>query len=285
MTSEQNHDDASDSSPVSSLRIMLAIHDPEMVRMPFVHALRLALEAKGELEIVDVRPPALRSDVAGVREYLERWGVLGADSKRSDVASVGIRVKKVIKEGNPRRLLIKRLKRHPHDLLVVGTISDSNHGGIIGHSLAAYLANYFRHTTLFIPSHSRPFVDEATGKISIARIIMPVENERFFNPAAKQLMALLSYFPDTDVEVTVFHVGATFPPVTFPPHPHISWKQEMADQPLVDAIRSAADRNRADLVVMSTNGRDTIAQKIIGSNTEKVLRNIMCPMLSVSVGQ
>jgi hypothetical protein len=256
-----------------------------MVKMPFVHALRLALEAKGELEIVDVRPHGKRNDAAGIREYLEMWGILGADSKRSDVASVGLRVKKIIKEGNPRRLLVKRLKRHPHDLLVVGTDSESNHGGIIAQSLATYLANYFRHTTLFIPSRARPFVDESTGNVFITRVVMPVETQVFFDPAAAELMKLLSYFSGSNVEVTAVHAGTSFPRIDFPADPRISWKQEVVDQPVVDAIRMVADKNRADLVIMSTNGRDTITQKIIGSNTEQVLRNISCPLLSVSVGR
>jgi nucleotide-binding universal stress UspA family protein len=264
---------------------LLAIHEPEIVRMPFIHALRLALTAKGELEVVDVRPPSERTEGAGIREYLEKWGVLGIDSKRSDVASIGLRVKKVVKEGNRRRVLVNRLKRHPHDLLVVGTRSDSNHGGIVSHSLAAYLADHFRHTTLFVPSGARPFVDEATGSLSLGRIVMPVENEYFFKPAVAQLSAILKYFPGTTVEVTALHAGASFPQVDFSPVTGIVWKQVVSALPVVDAIRSIADQNRADLVVMSTNGRNTFRRKIIGSTTEQVLRNISCPLLSVSVGR
>ena len=84
-------------------RILLAIHEQHIVKAPFVHALRCVCASKGELEIVDVRPPAQRSETIGVREYLERWGFLPPESKRSDVATIGLRIKKVIKEGNGRK--------------------------------------------------------------------------------------------------------------------------------------------------------------------------------------
>ena len=282
MNEESSSENPSPES-ASTLRVLLAIHDNQVARMPFVHALRLAYAAKGELEIVDVRSSHERMDTVGVREYLEKWGVLSAESKRSDVASIGLRVKKVIQKGNQRRVLVKRLKRHPHDLLVVGTGSRSNHGGIIGRSLAAYLANYFRHTTLFVPSEARPFIDEATGQVALKRIVMPVENEFFFQSAQEHLLRLLSLFPEQTVEVMILHAGKHFPQLTRETHRQIIWKEELRDQQAVEAIVMVTENYRADLVVMSTNGRDTIAQKIIGSNTEQVLRAISCPVLSVSV--
>ncbi len=272
------------SPTMASFRIILALHDNITVKMPFVHALRLALASKGELEVVDVRPVSERIETVGIREYLERWGILSAESKRSDVASVGLRVKKIIKEGNQRRVLVQRLKRHPHDLLVVGTEKRSNHGGILGNSLAAYLANYFRHTTLFLPFGARPFIDEATGDIALKKVLMPVENEYFFRQAMEHLLKILSFFPAVTTEVIALHAGTAFPALSPGQHPQITWREELRNEPVVESICTAAENFRSDLVVMATNGRDTLAQKIIGSNTEQVLGMISCPVLSVSVG-
>ena len=70
MNEESSSENPSPES-ASTLRVLLAIHDNQVARMPFVHALRLAYAAKGELEIVDVRSSHERMDAVGVREYLE----------------------------------------------------------------------------------------------------------------------------------------------------------------------------------------------------------------------
>ncbi|MBN1759123.1 MAG: universal stress protein [Chitinispirillaceae bacterium] len=264
-------------------RILLAIHEKHIVKVPFIHALKCAIEARGELEIVDVRPPSERSESIGVREYLERWGYLPPDSKRGDVASIGLRIKKVMKNGNRRKLIKKRMERHPHDLLVVGTERHDRHGGILGSSLAAYLAHFFRHTTLFFPEGARPFIDEATGSVSLHRIVMPVENEEFYRHASAHLKELIALFPETSIEVITMHVGTSFPAITTIEMPSVIWRQELRGEPVVESICTVADQVRADLLIMATNGRNTLSQKIIGSNTEQVLRAVSCPVLSVSV--
>ena len=79
------------------------------------------------------------------------------------------------------------------------------------------------------------------------------------------------------------HVGTSFPEVETTNVPSVTWRHELRGEPLVETICAFADQVRADLLVMATNGRDTIPQKIIGSNTEQVLRTVSCPVLSVSV--
>jgi nucleotide-binding universal stress UspA family protein len=46
-----------------------------------------------------------------------------------------------------------------------------------------------------------------------------------------------------------------------------------------DRIVEAADEGRADLIVMSTRGHDSVRDGIIGSNAERVLRHAPCPVL------
>src|SRR5688500_10807099 len=55
----------------------------------FVHALQLALAARGELRIMHVDPDIPQTDWSGfpqVRDTLERWGLLPPGSSKSDVA-------------------------------------------------------------------------------------------------------------------------------------------------------------------------------------------------------
>jgi nucleotide-binding universal stress UspA family protein len=44
-------------------------------------------------------------------------------------------------------------------------------------------------------------------------------------------------------------------------------------------IAKVAEEEEADLIVMSTQGRDSIRDEIIGSNTERVLRHAPCSVL------
>ena len=46
-----------------------------------------------------------------------------------------------------------------------------------------------------------------------------------------------------------------------------------------DRICHTARVEKADLVVMSTLGHDSLADRIIGSNTERVVRHAPCPVL------
>jgi nucleotide-binding universal stress UspA family protein len=46
-----------------------------------------------------------------------------------------------------------------------------------------------------------------------------------------------------------------------------------------ERIVQVASREQADLVVMATRGHDSVGDRILGSNTERVLRHAACPVL------
>jgi nucleotide-binding universal stress UspA family protein len=46
-------------------------------------------------------------------------------------------------------------------------------------------------------------------------------------------------------------------------------------------LMAAAEAIQPDLIVMSSNGRSSIGQRLIGSATEKVVRNAPCPVFVV----
>lgn len=274
------------SSQTKPWRILLAVHDQALATSPFIHALCIACASKAELEIVDVRTGEFRLEPLGVRTYLEKWGLLPEGSKRGDVGSIGLRIKKVVKKKGGKRELQKYLRKSPKDLLVVGAAGEGGKGHLFsGSSIAEYLANDFEQNTLFIPANARPFVDPESGEIALSRILIPVKNERFLLPALTRLQMLLSLFPQLRPEVILLHAGDTFPPL-----PEIAnvfdgkLRQELLQgEPVVEAICRASDIHRADLIVMATHGRDSLAQKVVGSTTEHVLRQAPCPVLSVSI--
>ena len=273
----------SDLESVFGFSVILPLHKSNNSLQPFVHALKLAFASKGELEIVDVRADSEATEHVGVRSILEKWGLLPNASRRSDVAELGVRVKKIVKEGNKRKEIINRLRRGYHDLLVIGTESHQGWGAIFGRDLAQYLAAYFRHTTLFVPSGATSFVDPSSGKITLRTIVVPIENQSSAHISLKMLSHLLGLFPDVSPKIIGLHAGAAFPEVTSEFTQKLNWHEQLSELPPVQAIISSAKQRDVDLVVMATNGRDSFSQKIMGSNTEQVLRNISCPLLSVSL--
>jgi nucleotide-binding universal stress UspA family protein len=46
-----------------------------------------------------------------------------------------------------------------------------------------------------------------------------------------------------------------------------------------DSIVRVAREERADLIVMATRGHDSLADRVVGSNTERVVRHAPCPVL------
>lgn len=265
-----------------ALSVILPIHQGTNSFIPFVHALKLAYASKGELEIVDVRAEAEATEHIGVRSLLEKWGVLPSSAQRSDVAQIGLKVKKIVKEGNKRREITKRLDEHLYDILVIGTEYKSGIGLPFGRDLAEYLADYFGRITLFIPSNARPFIDQSTGVVTLRKILVPSENSKSVAHALVALRKVLSLFPDISPEIIGIHVGKNFPEIDTTLLDGLRWRAELGSEAVVASILDSAERNDTDLIVMATNGRDTLQQKIIGSNTEQVLRSSKCPVLSVA---
>src|SRR6188508_3006354 len=70
----------------------------EGCKVAFYHALKAALLTKSKITLLNVSPDASASwsDFPGVRETLEKWGLLPAGSTKSDVADLGIDVRKSI---------------------------------------------------------------------------------------------------------------------------------------------------------------------------------------------
>ena len=59
-------------------------------------------------------------------------------------------------------------------------------------------------------------------------------------------------------------------------------KTLLVDGPAADAIVRAAQRKRADLLVVGTHGRTGVRRLLIGSVAERVVRTAMCPVVTVA---
>src|SRR6476620_6690837 len=94
----------------------------EASEVAFVHALKMALVAGAKLTMlhVEASPGAEWQDFPGVRDTLERWGLIPKDSPKSAVGQLGIKVAKVLKLSNdPVKACLGFLEKNPTDLIVL----------------------------------------------------------------------------------------------------------------------------------------------------------------------
>src|SRR6478609_10091422 len=88
-----------ESAPGLSLESIFHPSDfSEASEVAFVHALKMALVAGAKLTMlhVEASPGAEWQDFPGVRDTLERWGLIPKGSPKSAVGQLGIDVRKVI---------------------------------------------------------------------------------------------------------------------------------------------------------------------------------------------
>jgi hypothetical protein len=124
-------------------------------------------------------------------------------------------------------------------------------------------------------------VNPDTGEVSLQKVLVPVASNPSADLAFHFLHMLLHAFHRDSVEVIGIHCGETFPTPAMQMIAGLSWKESLSQEPVVAAITQAAQSNNADLIIMTTRGRNTLPRKIMGSITERVLHASPCPVLSI----
>jgi nucleotide-binding universal stress UspA family protein len=87
-----------------------------------------------------------------------------------------------------------------------------------------------------------------------------------------------------ELGVTLLHVGGDqldVPPVQRPQRDGWSFSERIEAGDVVDTILAVSKDCDADLIAMATQGHDGFLDALRGSNTERVLRQSKCPVLSV----
>jgi hypothetical protein len=137
--------------------------------------------------------------------------------------------------------------------------------------------------TLFVPPTARGFVDQATGILSLSRVLVPVDHSPPPAEAVDTLHAFVSPMKQQGTTTDLMHVGGTIPLI-----------RRIADGAIVpvalrtgdvvSTILKAADEQQADLIAMPTAGHQGFLDAVRGSITERVLRHAPCPVLAVPAG-
>ena len=254
----------------------------------FHHALKAALLAKSTLTLLHVANGEgfKSSDFPGVRETLERWGLLPKGSQRSAVAELGIDVRKIVaRAGDPAGSVLAHLERSPADLIVLATSQHRGRAGWLNRSVAEPVARGAGEMTLLIPGRSEGFVSAEDGSVSLKNILIPVAESPRPQPAIEAAARLVKRMGCERGTFTLLHVGG---PDTMPAHrcPEArgwDWVEQLQIGEVIETILDTARETAADLIVMSTDGRNGFLDGLRGSHSERVLRQCAAPLLTVPV--
>ena len=258
----------------------------ESSEVAFAHALKVALVAGAELNVLHVseRGDSQWEDFPGVRQMLERWHVLPPESPRRAVPGLGIQVRKVLTQHrDPVAACLGYLEKNPTDLVVLATHRHEGRARWLTRSVAQPLARESRLMTLFIPVGLEGFVSRADGSVSLRNVLVPVA--RAPDPAAAVHAASLtaSGLERDSVKFTLLHVGDSGATPTLPLEGRDGWTWDQITRhgDVADTILGTAGERKADLIVMTTEGRHGFLDALRGSTTEQVLRHAACPLLAI----
>jgi len=256
----------------------------------FVHALKLAWATGAELDVLHVSPQpgaAALAHLPGVGDTLRRWGLHVLRGEAGSARASTLRVGKIVAiDRDPVHAAIEYVHGHPTDLVVLGTVQRHGVERWLHKATAEPLARRSGTMTLFVPSRSTGFVAEASGAVSLRRVLLPVNRTPAPQAAVDATQALLTGLGCAGSIARTLHVGTpvSASPVDRSESATCTWESAVAAGSPVDEIVAAASAWPADLVVVTTEGHAGILDALRGSTTERILRRLACPLLAVPVG-
>ena len=262
------------SPTASSIRIVLHPSDfSEASLVAFAHALKAALISKSKLVLIHVsdEDETSRTEFPAVRETLERWKLLPPGSPRSAVTELGIDVAKVIGHGSdPVKGVLGYIEQYGADLIVLAT----HHHGLdwLHKSISEPVARKSREMTLFVPTGSGGFVSLTDGSVSLRNVLIPIAATPQPQPAIAEAARLIQQLKCESGKITLLHVGdnGSIPAVVTPEVPGWRWHKMTKQGNVIEVILEAARQADADLILMSTDGRNGFLDALRGSHSERV---------------
>ena len=261
----------------------------EASEVAFAHALKIALVAKAKLAVLHVGTGGRFGweDFPGVRDMLERWKLIPKASLRSAVGELGIGVAKVKAYGkDPVKACLGFLTRHPTDLIVLAVRQQEGCMRWMERSVGKPVVREAGQMTLLVPHGVKGFVSREDGSILLRNILIPVASKPRPQPSVEAAARLLRTLQLPAGTVTLLHAGpaAEMPSVNVPNDTDWTWKHvTKAGEPVDTILQTAADLS-ADLIVMTTDGRDGFLDALRGTTSERVLRKARCPLANLPVG-
>ena len=254
----------------------------------FAHALAVAIARKTRLTIMNASKGFRGEDWSGfpgVSDTLKRWGLLDPSSRRSDIFSkLSIKVKKVGVDANdPAGAILDFLAKNPTDLVVMATEAREGLPRLLKGSVAEKVTRVAGVRSLLVPANAPGFVSVEDGSLSLKRILVPVAKTPDPNAAAEIATRAAEALGDPPVELHAVHVGERMPEVHLPENENWTWHQSTRQGDVIDEIVGAARGVSADLIVMTTDGRDSFRDLFRGSHVHRVVRDSPCPVATIPI--
>jgi nucleotide-binding universal stress UspA family protein len=211
---------------------------------------------------------------------MERWGILPPGSEPDAEIDLGIEVSRIIGRGrDPVEGVLAFLEEQSVDLIVLAT----NHHGLdwLHRSVSEPVARKSGEMTLFVPAEAHGFISPAYGTVSLQNILIPVAEKPSSQPAIDGATRLVRQLQCEEGTFTLLHVGEDEPGEATPDVPGWKWRRLARKGNVIDVILETAGEKKADLIVMSTDGRNGFLDALRGSHSERVLRRAPCPVLVI----
>ena len=259
-------------------------------RPAFHHALRTAVAARGSLTVLHVSasPEALQDHLPQSRRTLAQWGMLAHEHDTDGLRTLGVGVKKVVADGSdPVEACLEYLDRHPTDLIVLTTHQRAGRTVWGPRSVSEPLARSAGRTTLLLPAGRAGFVNAKDGSVNLRRMLVALGDPNESRAAFREAGRLADLLAPEGVEFHLLHVGPekdAFTVVQEQPSTR-SITRHTGSGDVVEGIFNLAGELAVDLVVMASRGHDGFLDALRGSTTERVLRQVNCPLLVGTVAE
>ena len=256
----------------------------------FRTALRLAVGARGAITLLHVgdedRENVPWDRYPPVRKTLEQWGLLPKGSAMSDVYDqLGLDVRKLaFHSSDVASSVQEHMERHGYDLVVMGTEGRSSWGRWLRPSKAEPIAEAAHKPVLFLPVTGRAPLHGAEENLVFKRLLVPVGSLADVDTALAAAIAMAERSSARPVDITLLHVGtdrSVLDRAELPEEKSVVWHKELRDGQVLDRIVEVVELLDIDLVVMATNGTDSLKDDLFGTTTERILRSIERPLLAV----
>jgi nucleotide-binding universal stress UspA family protein len=257
----------------------------EASNVAFAHALKLAVATRGHLTILHTGSKATAgtwAEFPRVRRTLESWNLLPPGSSKDDISRLGVDIEKVVLSySDPARSIVRYLCRHPHDLIVLATHQYDGLKRWVHEPVAGPIARDSAEVTLFVPHAGAGFVSPGDGSIHLQNILIPVASIPAPGLSIAGTAALVESLASGPATATLLHIGKeeTFPECSVRETRTLEWRRVCKRGHPEEEILKSAEEERADLIVMSTQGHRGFLDAIRGSTAERVVRGAKCPVL------
>lgn len=256
----------------------------------FRMALRLCVDHHAKLTVLHVGPED-RDEVPWgrfpkVRKTLESWGLLPTGSTPEDVwTRLDISIeKRAIHGADALQGVRKYMELHSTELIVMSTEGRSALAQLLSPSVAEPIAAGTEAPSLLMPNGRPAPLRASDGALQISNILMPIGRGIDHTRALALAAGLALHSCEPVVSITLLHVGtddAWLSHLTVLEDARIHWNRMVRSGSVVETVLTVAQELNAGLVVMATNGHDSLLDRLAGTRTEQILRALQRPVLAV----